>query len=111
MSANVNNESWDGLLGKYLKADDLKDSIGKMVCTGVNVEENEDGEPEMQLEVEVNANNKLWSLNMTNRAKLKELGLQRPKDAIGKVIGYKKVTVTNPNTKKEVESLRITSID
>lgn len=105
------DESWDGLLSDYLKADDLKDETGKVVCIDLEVDTYDDGKPKMVLEVEVNGKKKLWDLNKTNRTKLKELGLEKPKSVIGKAIGYKKVTVTNPSTKKEVESLRVTSIE
>lgn len=105
------DESWDGLLSNYLKAEDLKDFTGHLVCTDVDVYMNDKDEPQMDIEVEVNGRSKIWGLNKTNRNKLKELGLEKPKALIGKKITYKKVTVQNPNTKKEVESLRIVAFE
>lgn len=104
------DESWDGLLSNFLKAEDLKEQEGSLVCIGVDVGEDNDGKSYMHLDVEVNGKTKIWTLNKTNRLKLKEK-LARPKDALGKKLGWKKVTTTNPSTKKEVEALRITSIE
>jgi hypothetical protein len=107
----LTDESWDGLLGKYLKAEDLKDDKGKIPCINIKVGNEEDGSPLFEAIVEVKGMPKTWSLNMTNRQKLKELGLAKPRDLIGKLIGYKKITVTNPTTKKEVPGLRIESFE
>lgn len=104
------DESWDGLLTNFLKADDLKEATGELVVTDVDVGEDKDGKAFMRLEVSVNGADKIFDLNKTNRVKLKELKIEKPRDVLGKKIGYKKVTVTNPTTKKEVESLRITSL-
>jgi hypothetical protein len=106
----LNNDSWDGLLGNYLKAEDLKDEKGKLVCIAVESGIS-DNEPYMTLGVEVNGKKKVWDLNMTNRVALKTAGLAKPSDAKGKFILYRKVTVMNPSTKKEVESLRITGLE
>lgn len=105
------DESWDGLLSNYLKAEDLKEYTGHLVCTDVDVFSDEKDEAKMDIEVEVNGRSKIWGLNKTNRNKLKELGLEKPKLLIGKKITYKKVTVTNPQTKKEVDSLRIIAFE
>ena len=101
-------ESWDGLLKNYLKADNLKESEEKLVCTEVNVEGTD-----MELVVERNEGKEkfVFSLNVTNKVFLKNNEISAPKEVIGKVLTFKKVLVMNPNTKKEVDSLRINKIE
>ena len=103
-------ESWDGLLTNFLKASDLKEDSGFIIPTEVDVGETKDKKPYMRLTIEVNGIDKQFDLNKTNRNKLVELGIARPKDVIGKKLGYKKTLARNPQTQKEVDAIRITSI-
>jgi len=48
-----------------------------------------------------------FSLNKTNGRFLEAAGIKSPKDAIGKVIYFEKIKVTNPTTKQIVDSLLI----
>lgn len=111
MSDNkISNESWDGLVANFLKAKDLTDEKGFLVCTSAEVGIDDKDEAFMTIEVQVQGKSVLWSLNKTNRAKLKEVGLVKPKEIIGKKIEYKKVLARNPQTNQEVDALRIVSI-
>ncbi len=98
-------ESWDGLLTNYLKAGSVKDEQIPYICIGVKV-----NEKEMELELEQGGEKTFFSLNVTNKLFLKENGISAPKLVIGKKIFFRKVKATNPQTKKEVDSLRISKI-
>ena len=99
-------DSWEGLLNNFLKASDLKENTGIFVCVGVDVNEND-----MELQLENESGKYIFSMNVTNKVFLKNNGIKSPKEVIGKKLTFKKVLVTNPQTKKEVESLRISKVD
>lgn len=108
---SVNDNSWDGLTTEYLKASDLKEPKGKLICHDLDVGE-KDGKVFMKLDVRLpDGIEKVWDLNKTNRSKLQELGIKTPREVIGKAIYYKVVLATNPTTKKEVDALRIDKIE
>jgi hypothetical protein len=98
-------DSWDGLLKNYLKADNLKENAEEFVCIGINVEGKD-----IELEFERAEEKFVFSLNVTNMVFLKNNGIKAPKEIVGKVLTLKKVLVMNPQTKKEVEGLRIDKI-
>jgi len=102
----TSKDSWDGILVNYLKAENLKLQEEKFVCLGVAVKIKE-----IELELEQGTERYVFSLNVTNKLYLKNNGLAAPKEVIGKTLTLKKVLATNPQTKKEVESLRICGID
>ena len=104
--SNTSTESWDGLLKNYLKADNLKADTEIFACVDVEVENNE-----MDLILERNEVKFVFSLNTTNKVFLKNNGITKPKDVIGKKITVKKVLVFNPTLKKEVPGLRIERLE
>ena len=108
MEQKTSINSWDGLLTNFLKAGNLNFSEEVFVCTNVSVLGDQ-----MDLELSRNENKTpfVFSLNVTNKVFLKENGIQAPKEVIGKKLTLKKVLATNPSTKKEVESLRISNIE
>lgn len=99
-------ESWDGLLTNFLKADNIEGREDSFVCVGVHVEEKD-----MDLDLERNGEKFVFSLNVTNKVFLKQNGIERPKDVIGKKLLLEKVKAYNPTAKKEVDSLRIKGIE
>ena len=101
----TSKDSWDGLLTNFLKANHLTESEEKFACIGVIIDEKD-----MQLELEKAEIKYIFSLNVTNKVFLKENGINAPKEVIGKVLTLKKVIATNPQTRKEVDSLRISDI-
>ncbi len=109
----TSKDSWDGLLTNFLKAEYLKYQQETFVCSEVNVEAKDMALVlERKKEGSEDGNEKfIFSLNVTNKVFLKENGMDTPKEAIGKRITLKKVLATNPNTKKEVDSLRICKIE
>ncbi len=99
-------DSWDGILVNYLKADNLKEQEERFACVGVTVDAKE-----MELELEQKEEHYIFSLNVTNKLFLKNEKIKAPKEVIGKILTLKKVLATNPTTKKEVESLRISKVE
>jgi phosphohistidine swiveling domain-containing protein len=106
MSIKTSADSWDGLLVNYLKADNLKTNEETFVCIGVDV-----SEKDMDLQLERKDEKFVFSLNVTNKVFLKNSGITSPKAVIGKKITLKKVVATNPTSKKEVDSLRISKVE
>ncbi len=106
--SETSTESWDGLLTNYLKAEHINGQEEVFVCIKVNVS----GES-MDLEVQRNESEKpfVFSLNVTNKVFLKNNGISVPKEVIGKKLTLKKVLVMNPQTKKEVDGLRISKVE
>ena len=102
----TSSNSWDGLLTNYLKAENLKGSEEVFVCVGVDVKETD-----MDLELEREDEKFIFSLNVTNKVFLKNNGIKTPKGVIGKKLTLIKVKATNPTTRKEVDSLRISKIE
>ena len=96
--------------GTFLKALNVKSEQDPFVCTNVAINETKEGQTRLRLTLENNGLDYDFDLNMTNSNKLKELGVKRPKECIGKIIYFKKVLVTDPKTRKEVEGLRIYKI-
>ena len=64
----------------------------------------------MSLELTSGEEKYIFTLNVTNKRFLKENGIKAPKDVVGNKVTLKKVLATNPETKKEVDSLRICEI-
>ncbi len=109
MSENQTSvESWDGLLSNYLKADNLNEQEESFDCVGINI-----SGKDMDLELERNEGKDkfIFSLNVTNKVFLKNNGISAPKEVIGKKVTFKKVLARNPNTKQEVDSLRISKLE
>lgn len=108
---NVSTESWDGLLSRYLKADNLTQDTEKFVCTEANID-NIDGDKKLVLDLERNKGEDKFQFtcNKTNMRFLLNKGISKPKEVIGKKIALTKVKATNPQTKREVDSLRITAV-
>jgi len=62
------------------------------------------------MDFDYKGNEESLPMNVTNIRKLNELSKYNPEWLIGQQLVLKKVLVTNPKTKKEVESWRIDSI-
>ena len=104
-------DSWDGFIsGNFLKAVDVDSQEDAYACVGVELVDR-DGVGQVRLNLQRNEKDADFDLNKTNAKKLKELGIETPKNVIGKKIYFKKVLVRNPQTNAEVEGLRILKID
>jgi len=106
MSETTNAESWDGLLTNYIKANNLEYNTDVFVCTGVNVDSKD-----MALDIERKEEKFVFGLNTTNKVFLKNNGISKPKEVIGKKITLEKVKAFNPTLKQEVDSLRIIKVE
>ncbi|OQY40986.1 MAG: hypothetical protein B6229_00340 [Spirochaetaceae bacterium 4572_7] len=106
MSEQTNTESWDGLLTNYVKAANLEGQTDIFVCVGVAVEAEK-----MSLNIERGEEKFVFGLNTTNKVFLKNNGIAKPKDVIGKKLTLEKVKAFNPTLKQEVDSLRIIRVE
>ena len=105
-------DSWSGFTGKnFLKTDDVKNEQDAFAVVSLEIVEEDDGNQKPRLTLEKNEENYLFYLNVTNSLFCKNAGIKEPKTLIGKKIYFKKVQVTSPKTKKEVESLRISKLE
>ena len=106
---NKNLDSWGGFLGSnFLSANDVKDESHEFVCVNVEMD-TENDRPCLFLESgDLKAK---FTLNVTNSCFVKNAGIISPRGMIGKKIKFKKVLVRNPQTKKEVEGLRISNLE
>lgn len=104
--SETSKESWDGLLKNYLKADNLKENTEDFDCVGLNIEG-----ADMDLELMKDEQKFVFSLNVTNKVFLKNNGISKPKEIIGKKVYMEKVKAFNPTIKKQVDSLRIFKIE
>ena len=104
-----NLDSWGGFLGSnFLSASEVKSEDQEFVCVNVELDA-ENNRPCLLLESgDLKAK---FTLNVTNSNFVKNAGISSPKAIIGKKIQFKKVMVNNPQTRKEVEGLRIKSIN
>ena len=104
-----NLESWDGFLGSnFLKAEDVDDLNATFVCKNVELDA-ENSRPMIVLESEGVTSK--FSLNVTNSNFVKNAGIKSPKELIGKKIKFNIVKAFSPSAKKEVDSLRIASVE
>lgn len=99
--------SWDGFLGSnFLKVTDVTDD---QVFVCINVEISDDDRPRLSLQS--NDFTYTYDLNVTDAKKLFELGIKSPQDAVGKKIVFRKTQAFSPTAKKDVDTLRINSIE
>lgn len=104
-----NLDSFDGLVSNpFLKGSDLEKDKLDIVVTDAEVITRDTGN-QLVLKFLFNDVETSFGLNATNTKKLKEF-VKTPVEVIGKTVTLKKVMATNPQTKMEVESLRIETI-
>ncbi len=96
-------ENFNGMTGDWLNTADVE--TGKaFILVDVTSEDNK-----AVLHLDTPEGVKKWSMNVTNTKKFIEF-FSIPKEAIGKGVYFRKVTVTRPSDKQEVEALRIENI-
>jgi len=112
MEKQTNTESWDNFCGSnFLKAEHVKSAEDPYIVVSVGIFTDDNGNSKPRLTLERDNTKSDFDLNVTNSNFCKEHGVDSPKDLIGKKLYFKKIYVTSPKTKKEVESLRITKIE
>ena len=108
--ANQISDWGDYINESFLKAADVKGP--EQVFAVVNIEEVGDIDSKtLRLTLESSGSKYLLDLNKTNSVFLKNNGISHPNAVVGKKISFKKVIVVNPSTHKEVEGLRIASVN
>lgn len=104
----------DYLGGNFLRPEDVDEDKGYVIKSIEDVGEDKNRRP--RIEVEREGQEYSFDLNKTNAKRLKKGGKddvekkspsKKPKDAIGKIVYFDIVKARNPQTKKEVDSLRI----
>lgn len=111
---NENDElnSWDSFIGlSFFKANDLKSENDGYIVEDVTIVADDKGEVNVRLIMSLNDMTYKFDLNKTNAIFLKEHEIKAPRLLLGKKIYFKKVLVFNPQTKKEVDGLRISKIE
>lgn len=103
-------KGWDGYITNFLKSDDVKENDWFAIVHVESVLGDRDDE-RLRLHLENSPNKYVFDLNKTNTVWLKEQRIGHPKELVGKKIQFRKVMVNNPQSKKEVESLRICGLE
>ncbi len=93
-------DNWKSFGGKYLKAEDVTSDTDQYAIVNVS-SENENGKETLILHLERDEVEKLFGCNATNETTVRANCPESPKSAIGKVVTFNKVKVTNPMTKQE----------
>jgi len=100
--------SWDGFLGSnFLKAEDVKEDQF-YICKSVELDTEND---RPMLVLELAGMTYKFGLNVTNSVFVKEAGIKTPKELIGKKIKFRIGKAFSPLAKKEVDSLRVCSVE
>lgn len=110
MSEQESLDTWDGLLTNYMKAENLEVEMNEEdVAVCINAKRTGD---ELELALQYKDKNFVFSLNKTNMVFLKEQAkINSPREVIGKKITLRKTLAMNPQTKKEVPTLRISKVE
>ena len=105
---NLNLDKFlQGGQGAFLKAADIAGEKVKAVVIGVREVDLPNSGPTIVLDVEVKKKPFGFPLNLTNLKRMIELHTSATSKWVGQAVTFRKVVVTNPKTRKEVESLRI----
>ena len=99
-------DNWDAFGSKYIKADNVANNTDEYAITDVTSQDEADKKT-LILTIQRNGIEKLFGCNATNEQAVKAVCPDSPKQVIGKVITFNKVKTMNPNTKKEVDGLRL----
>jgi len=105
-------ESWEGFITNFLKAENIEGQEGIFDCFDMKmVTYPNSKDPILSLGLKREGEKFVFDLNVTNMAFLKKNGIKAPKDIIDKRITVGKIKVMNPQTKQEVDGLRITKVE
>jgi len=108
---NGNELNWKDFTGsKFLKAEDVNGQDEAFAIINVSVYE-ENGNKRLRLSLQRNQKDWLFDLNKTNSTFIQNAGINSPSEMVGCKVYFRRVLVTNPQTKNEVESLRVCNID
>ena len=108
---NDNLGSWDKFTGtNFLKVADVASEADIFVCIGAEEYTDDKGNVKPRLTLSKAGKDYDFDLNVTNSNFCKNAGIKSPRMLIGKQMSFKKIMVTSPKTRLEVESLRISKL-
>ena len=111
-NANGNLTSWDKFSGNaFIKSSDIANENDPVVVIGCNEITNKEGKQKIQWTLEKAGKQFKKDLISADIKACKQFNISSPLDTIGKKVYFRKVLVTSPKTKTEVESLRISKIE
>ena len=99
-------DNWAAFGSEYLKAIDVLKNTDEYAVVDVSSRE-ENGKEVLHLTLERDGAEKLFGCNATNTYAVQVACPRSPKDAIGRIVTFNKVDVTNPQTKLLVKGLRL----
>lgn len=102
--------SWDNYLDKWLSAKDVNSVTDYFAVTKATEVEFKGENKRIRLTLKGEDDTYLFDLNVTNTKFLRDEGVKHPADLVGLKLAFRKITVTNPRTKEEVEALRIDKV-
>lgn len=100
----------DFVSDNYIKGTDLKSDKVTVVVTDIEAITQKNNKNQLVVSFEYDKKDWKFGLNATNTKKVTEF-VKAPKELLGKKLHLKKVLATNPDTKKEVESIRIEKVE
>ena len=100
-------DTWAAFGSEYLKAIEVEKDTDEYAIVGVESREEEGKGTVLILKLQRGELNKIFGCNKTNLYAVQEACPNGPKNAIGRVITFNKVKVTNPSTKQVVDGLRL----
>lgn len=101
-----NTDNWAGFGSDYIKAIEVANNTDEYAIVGVD-SKIENNRKTLILDIERNEVKKKFGCNATNLQAVQAVCKNGPQEAIGRVITFNKVKVTNPNTKLIVDGLRL----
>lgn len=98
-------DNWAAFGSEYLKAIEVENDTDEYAIVGVDSRE-ENGKTTLILKLQRNEIEKIFGCNATNLYAIQS-ECNSPKEAVGRIITFNKVKVTNPQTKQIVDGLRL----
>lgn len=104
-------DNWDAFGGTFLKAQDVKGTDEAYIVVNVSTIQNASGKDKVRLSLERNGLKKDLDLNLSNIGRIKALGVNSPKELMGKKLYFEKVMARSPQTGLDVSSLRVFKLE
>ena len=104
-------ENWEDFLGKFLKAEHIKEWPALFIPISVKGTFDADETAHVIYTGEYAGKKKDWEPNKTNIQIIRDAGIASPRALIGKKIYLKQVMNFNPQLRKKVPSLEIDKIE
>jgi len=99
-------DTWAAFGSEYLKAIEVENDTDEYVIVGVDSKD-EEGKTTLILKLQREELNKIFGCNKTNLYAVQQECPINAKEAIGRIVTFNKVKVTNPSTKQIVDGLRL----